>query len=714
MKKLVDADEPARNNGQLSPDTTPDTRNYCLIDDFEDNDLISPWNTTWYSFNDSKDLGSEAKIRVDAHGALNTKYALQFQYSFKGSLLQNPHCGCGLEIGNFAKTITKYHGIEFCIQSSHPNDSLELVLEVKDVDIGQNVPFQYHLSSSVTHQYIAIPFDKFVLASWWNAPYPLHSPKFDSAHQCFSIYFLKGAESFPDGVFWIDELKFYAGSPAGKVRDDSHTLPAHFTISGSGQPSKESNASLTVDINTPFKAPESHNGGRISSELYGLGWALFVEPPPTDKMLPHNLKVIRAGGDIMSRYNWRTNKYTFCGQTTPQSKTSLDEFIAACHSFHAEPVIQVNAMGYAPNPNNQDRMENCMTANDAADLVTYLNGQKHLRVKYFEIDNEFELWHESHQDVWGKKPCSAAEYLNRFITCAYAMKKAQAAISSPNDIQIIGPEACTSWLDYKTYVPDDNYGGFDCFIPYFLNECRKFETDKVRNPHGYRVLDILGFHYYPLFRTNFADPNSFIPEGVPKMLESSQTWWNPRYLNHYDQNVPKGQVAQVIPRFNQWINKYYPGTKLAITEWGVDPGMYIHYDPVVRPLYEADIYGIAAKYGVDYLMPVLINEFIPEIYTLQLFSRNFKGTVLSASSDRDDLLSVYACDDGDGNLVLEVINKDGGKDYHAKIQLQGYKGKAVNSIFYYTFKKYSLTCLRIPKDPAKTQGEVWEYGAEQI
>lgn len=138
MKKLVDADEPAKNNGQLSPDTTSDNRNYCLIDDFEDSDLISPWNTTWYSFNDSKDLGSEAKIRVDAHGALDTKYALQFQYSFKGSLLQNPHCGCGLEIGNFAKTITKYHGIEFCIQSSHPNDSLELVLEVINKDGGKD------------------------------------------------------------------------------------------------------------------------------------------------------------------------------------------------------------------------------------------------------------------------------------------------------------------------------------------------------------------------------------------------------------------------------------------------------------------------------------------------------------------------------------------------------------------------------------------------
>lgn len=70
-------------------------------------------------------------------------------------------------------------------------------------------------------------------------------------------------------------------------------------------------------------------------------------------------------------------------------------------------------------------------------------------------------------------------------------------------------------------------------------------------------------------------------------------------------------------------------------------------------------------------------------------------------------------DDNEGNLVLMVVNKDR-KDYQTKIQLSGYPGKAVDNTFYYVFKRYSLTCIKLPKDIAKNQGDVWVYGEEQI
>jgi alpha-L-arabinofuranosidase len=82
----------------------------------------------------------------------------------------------------------------------------------------------------------------------------------------------------------------------------------------------------------------------------------------------------------------------------------MDNFITYCRKIHAEPLIEVNLMGWAPNEQNGDNIEECMTAQDAADLVTYLNGKKGLHVKYFQMEMNLSFGMRDFDGIGGKCP----------------------------------------------------------------------------------------------------------------------------------------------------------------------------------------------------------------------------------------------------------------------------------------------------------------------
>lgn len=698
-----------------------------IFSDFDNKELVDIMSNPWVAWGDALSQGkSQAKIEIESPGDQGTSYALRFDYFLQGSSQWNwPYSGFCTSMKN-SVDLSRYQGVVLSIRSQKPSDRIDMSFYTVDKLSGEKKPCTYTISCTNAYQRVVIPFSRFPIAAWWRSRTPRFSPEIDWS-QCTEINFTKSGASGEKGSFWVDQIAFYVETFEGK---ELGTIPAptYKQISGPGEGEGiKPIASVAVNLNQPFVAPDSRLKGRISPTLYGSNWGSFLGAfPSAEKVRPLNIKTLRVGGLQMSRYNWRSSKFTLPGIPAVYSQPSVEEFVQYCRSIGAEPVIQVNAMGWAPNPDKNNAMDRCMSAKDAADLVTYLNGIKKYGVKYFQIDNEFDTWHYSHKDLWGAKPCSGQEYLKRYLNFALAMKEAQAAIGSPEDIKLIGPEISSPLTNWSSWDPSETNGGLKSFVPFFLRECKRFEEDKTKNPKGFRVLDILSFHLYPRFRTDYKDPMSFIPQGIPKMLESVQTWWNPDYINHYDYDQPRNVALQTIPRFNRWINEYYPGLQLAITEFGVDSASSIVYDPVVKPLYLADLYGVFAKYGVEYTMQFCLNgddgsmeainqynEIRPIYYPMMLYAQHFKGTVLTTEDDQGDLLNVYACDDGEGSIVLMAVNKDD-SDIKTRIDLSGYTGKAVENSFYYTFKRSSMTCIKIPKNGPKTVAESWEYGREQI
>ena len=87
---------------------------------------------------------------------------------------------------------------------------------------------------------------------------------------------------------------------------------------------------------------------QVSPHLYGANWGVWLTFPDADKVAPLGLKVLRAGGPFVDRYNWRNGKFVFPVNTKPLSMESINEFVEYCQSVGAEPLIQINLLGYAP------------------------------------------------------------------------------------------------------------------------------------------------------------------------------------------------------------------------------------------------------------------------------------------------------------------------------------------------------------------------------
>lgn len=341
--------------------------------------------------------------------------------------------------------------------------------------------------------------------------------------------------------------------------------------------------------------------------------------------------------------------------------------------------------------------------------------KKKYDVKFFEIGNEPFIWHKVHFDV-RRNPCSAQEYFNLFKEIALAMKKAQHEIDPQSTIKIFAPGVSTSYINWETLSleTDGRHA-----IEYFLQECRNFEQDRLVNPEGFRILDVLSFHLFPSLKESLSGN---FEEDATKILASTQNWWNPDYINSDDAALPKGAVARVIPKFRQWIEENYPGTKLALSEFNLEAQSMVDYPPILKVLYLSDLYGILARYGVDYALQFCLNSsdqhtaLVDETdaatclyYPFALFANNFKSVSLDTSSSDPEALSAYACASGQ-DIVVMAINKTNSASLAAIEIIED--GKVLPKSFYYAFAPLSVTYIKVP--PQGWQIECWKYGAENI
>ena len=71
---------------------------------------------------------------------------------------------------------------------------------------------------------------------------------------------------------------------------------------------------------------------------------------------------------------------------------------------------------------------------------------------------------------------------------------------------------------------------------------------------------------------------------------STRSLWDPNYVDETWIN----DKVQLIPRLQNWVNTYYPGTPIGITEynWGAEN----HINGATT---QADIFGIFGREGLD-------------------------------------------------------------------------------------------------------------------
>jgi Glycoside hydrolase family 44 len=279
-------------------------------------------------------------------------------------------------------------------------------------------------------------------------------------------------------------------------------------------------------------------------------------------------------------------------------------------------------------------------------------------VLFYNLDNEPDLWHETHRDV---HPVGASYDEMRDQT--YAIGAAVKA-TDPG-AQTIGP-AGFSYISLKfsgkdlqtcnqvggacwSNPPDAGAHGGTPFGTWYLQQMAAYQT-----AHGVRILDYFDNHLYPQglnVDTEVTDPTT-----NALRLRSTRSLWDPTYVDE----SWIGEAMYYIPRVKTLIAANYPGTKTAITEyrWGA-------FGDINGALAEADVLGIFGREGLD--MAALWGGPLasqPVTYAFRMY-RNYDGaghmfgdtSVQSTSGDQGQLAIYGAQRASDGALTLMIINK---------------------------------------------------------
>lgn len=442
----------------------------------------------------------------------------------------------------------------------------------------------------------------------------------------------------------------------------------------------------------------------ISPDIYGMNANEISATDFVSLMQNLHIPVERWGGNTASRYNWQTNSFNSgldwyfegnpnTGKNPANGQPSeSDEMITRDQANGAKSIITIPMIGYvsksrtdhlcgfsiakygAQQDNNWEWAPDCgngvrpngslITTNDPFDtsiavgpafmkswisnMIGKFGTAANGGVKIYQLDNEPSDWYETHRDVHPGQ-LTYDELRNRTYDYASAIKEADPSA------QTLGPS------NFGWYVYDDSQVTGDKaahnnvgFSEWYLQQMKLYEQQ-----HGVRLLDYFDQHYYP------AQPGVTLSGAgnastQALRLRSTRSLWDPTYYDEsWIQDAGYGPI-QILPKFHQWIDNNYPGTKIAITEynWG---GL----ESINGALAQADVLGIFGRERVDLATlwsPPTGTQ--PGAYAFRIY-RNYDGqgsmygdTWVQASSTDQGSLAVYAAQRSSDNAVtLVVINK---------------------------------------------------------
>ena len=358
-----------------------------------------------------------------------------------------------------------------------------------------------------------------------------------------------------------------------------------------------------------------------------------------------NYTIIRNGGEAQTRYNWEINSinanhdWYFITQQTP--KTWQENSDPVVYTYGMDLLTQIPMMGwvgkgdtkswsFSQSKYGKQQKNECTgqpngttwCASDAGNGV-WVNGSDVVgndpndadvtttpqdaynwvkaivdryqtsRATIFELDNEVTIWHSTHRDV---HPIGSTydELWNKTFNYGRAIKAA-----CNNDCLIMGLSTCC-YCGYFTSGYDHQNGNNGCFtgpdreshgnltlLQWFLMKSAQYEKE-----YGQRLVDILDVHYYPATNKNGVDISFNCDESestASYRLQAPRALYDWTYVDPSWINEP----VALIPRLKQWINDYYPGTGLSITEFNFGGD-----DCITSINAHSEVLAICASFGV--------------------------------------------------------------------------------------------------------------------
>ena len=262
-------------------------------------------------------------------------------------------------------------------------------------------------------------------------------------------------------------------------------------------------------------------------------------------------------------------------------------------------------------------------------------------IRYWNMDNEVEIWSSTHDDVMPSQPTAEA-FLQLYFAVA---KKARALFPG---IKLTGPVSPNEWQWYNwnntTITGSD--GKQYPWLEYFIKRVAEEEKSS-----GIRLLDVIDLHFYPSssnasdvvqYGRVFFDSTYAFPEanGVKNVGGS----WNSSV-----------QIEDIFGRCRNWLNQYMgPGN--GVTFGISEAGTGLQNNPNALAVWYASTMGEFMKNGVEYFAPWYWNSGMWE--TLHLFSRyNQPISVQAVSSDEQDVSAYTTTDVATDSVTVALVNR---------------------------------------------------------
>ncbi len=291
------------------------------------------------------------------------------------------------------------------------------------------------------------------------------------------------------------------------------------------------------------------------------------------------------------------------------------------------------------------------------ELVSFLvgkygNAASARGVRWYSLDNEPALWPNTHARIHPQK-LSARELIDRSVALASAVKAVDPQAG------ILGP-AAYGFMEYYSAqdAPDWSTvrGSYRWYIDYYLAEMKKAEQTA-----GRRLLDVLDVHWYPEARgTVRITEDAVTPADEDARMQAPRTFWDSTYTeNSWIAQSFRGFLP-ILPSLSSSIQQYYPGTKLAITEYNFGAG-----NSISGGIAQADVLGIFGRSGV-YVATLwgIRTGTVNDIYAASAFRlyRDYDGqhgtygsTAVRATTEDVAESSIYAAIEGQDASRLHVI-----------------------------------------------------------
>lgn len=304
-------------------------------------------------------------------------------------------------------------------------------------------------------------------------------------------------------------------------------------------------------------------------------------------------------------------------------------------------------------------------------------------IKGYSLDNEPALWPSTHPRIH-PAPTTCQEITDKAIAYSTAIKNVDGSA------EIFGP-ALYGFSAYLNFQNAPDWAAvklrttYTWFIDYYLGQLKTAEAAS-----GKRLLDVLDVHWYPEAAGDhrIVDAAATTAADITARLQAPRTLWDPAYTEKswIMQSTSNKAFFPLIPKLKASIDAFYPGTKLAFTEF--DYGGPNH---VSGGLATADVLGIFAKYGV--YMGCLWPESSTASYQSAAYKlyRNYDGK----RSTFGDLYIPSVTTDSVNTSVYGSIKK-GTNEIHL-IVLNKFLAKTVNGNF------------SISTDNTIQSGRVWAF-----